>query len=246
MNLDAQDGLSRNLNEVLLRYWLFICLTLLFTTLMGVSTFSTARMLQKWVPDRNLLLMPAENLLRVVLIGVCLLLGWLSGLSPMQLGWSWSGVDWMRSVGMGVAWGGLMALFFFLSTRWLIAATGMRFYSSVLVDAILPRTRREFLLVAVVMIAVVTLEELLFRSLLIGGLVVMVPPWVLLVVWGVVFGALHSPQGLWGMVGAGMAGVFFGVLFLSYGSVLTPVVAHYVANMVQIVLAVMSTRGEPG
>lgn len=220
-----------------LRYWFFVVLTLLLTGAMGFGTFTTARLLRMWKPDRNLLLLPAENALRIVLIVGCVLLGWLSGLSPAQLGWSDGGQSWARLAWIGVAWGVGVAGFFFLATRWLVAGTGGRFYSTTLIDAILPRTGRDAVWVAVVMIFVVLLEELLFRSLLLGGLQLIAPTWTLLLLWGVLFGAMHSPQGLWGMAGAGLAGVLFGILFLIYGSLITPVVAHYVANVLQIGLA---------
>lgn len=226
---------SLNLVENLFsRYGLFVSLTLLLTGAMSVGTFATARLLREWTPDRNLLLLPAENALRLVLIGACVLLGWLSGLSPTQLGWVWGGETGMRLVWTGVLWGVLVALVFALATRWFVAETGGRFYSTTLIDAIVPRTTRAAVLVALAMVPVVLLEELLFRSLLLGGFAVILPTWLLLLGWGILFGAMHSPQGAWGMVGAGLAGVLFGVLFLRSGSLVTPAVAHYVANMVQI------------
>jgi membrane protease YdiL (CAAX protease family) len=83
----------------------------------------------------------------------------------------------------------------------------------------------------------VLLEELLFRSLLIGGLSPLLPAPLLMVLVSFLFGALHAPQGLWGMVGAGAAGIIFGALFLAEQSLLAPIVAHYLANLVQIMLA---------
>ena len=77
----------------------------------------------------------------------------------------------------------------------------------------------------------------MFRSLLIGGLSPLLPTAWLIVGFSVVFGLLHSPQGAWGMVGAGAAGALFGLLFLWQQSLLTPFVAHYVANGAQIWLA---------
>jgi hypothetical protein len=222
------------------RYWLFISLTLSLTGLIGYGTYTTARLLRTWRPDRNLLLLPGENALRLLLVAFCVGLGWISGLSLAQLGWvfpnGWSQALW------GVAWGALLALFFYISTRWLIARTGQRFYSSVVLETVAPDNWSELLWVAAAMIPVVALEELLFRSLLLGGLLPLAPAPLLLVGLGALFGFMHAPQGIWGMIGAGLAGVFFGVIFLHQGSILMPLMAHYVANMLQIVQAMQRPK----
>lgn len=203
--------------------------------LISYSTYTTARLLRTWRPDRNLLLLPAENLLRLVLIGVCLLLGLLSGAPAAQLGWVFSNVG--QQVLWGVVWGMGTALFFYLSTKWLVAYTGQRFYSSIVIQSITPQSRVELVLVLALMLPVVLLEELLFRSLLIGGLGLLWPTSFLMITWSILFGLLHSPQGLWGMIGAGLAGLLLGMLFVAQGSILLPIVAHYVTNCLQVVQA---------
>jgi uncharacterized protein len=107
---------------------------------------------------------------------------------------------------------------------------------------IIPKSRREFLLVLLALIPVVLLEELLFRSLLLGGLSPLAPEIALLIGFGLVFGLFHSPQGIWGMIGAGLGGIIFGLLFLWQQSLLAPVVAHYVANAAQIGVALLVSR----
>lgn len=218
-----------------INFWLFTLLTLALVAFIGYGTYTTARLLRTWRPDRNLLLLPAENLLRLVLIGVCLILGMLSGLPPSQLGWSFAQVG--QQLWWGVVWGAVLAIFFYSSTQWLVRSTGQRFYSSVVIQAITPKDAREFVLVLVAMAPVVLLEELLFRSLLIGGLAPVVPLPLLIVGWSVIFGLLHSPQGMWGMVGAGLGGLLLSLLFVMQGSLLLPLAAHYVTNMVQVIQA---------
>ncbi len=219
-----------------LRYWLFLALTLLLTGFLGYSTYATARLLRTWQPDANLLLMPAETIIRLLFILACIGLGFLSGLPMEQLGWTV--VDIGRQILWGIGWGLLMAGFFVLTTQWVIAGTGQRFYSSMVLAHVLPKNRQESIWVAVAMISVVVAEELLFRSLLLGGLTPLLSPPILIVVTSTLFGLMHSPQGLWGMVGATLAGIVLGVLFFQAGSILLPLVAHYIANMVQIYLAV--------
>jgi membrane protease YdiL (CAAX protease family) len=218
-----------------INFWLFTLLTLALVAFIGYGTYTTARLLRTWRPDRNLLLLPAENLLRLVLIGVCLILGLLSGLPPSQLGWSFAQVG--QQLWWGVVGGAVLAIFFYGSTQWLVRSTGQRFYSSVVIQAITPKDAREFMLVLVAMAPVVLLEELLFRSLLIGGLAPVVPLPLLIVGWSVIFGLLHSPQGMWGMVGAGLGGLVLSLLFVMQGSLLLPLVAHYVTNVVQVIQA---------
>ncbi len=225
-----------------LRYWLFVLLTLGLTTAVGYATYRTALLLRSWRPDRNLLLIPAENLVRLALIALCVALGMLSGLAPDQLGWRLSPLA-PQLLG-GILAGSALALFFFAATRWVVSRSGSRFYSPAVLEIIVPRTQAEFWAVALVMVSVVILEELLFRSLLIGGLLPIVPAPLLLVISGLAFGVMHSPQGAWGMTGAGLAGVGLGLLFLAAGSLLLPIVAHYVTNMVQVWLAMRLAHDE--
>lgn len=220
-------------------YGLFVLLTLSLLGFIGYSTYQTARLLRTWQPDRNLLLMPAENLVRLVLIALCVALGLLSGLRAAQLGWVTT--NWLGQSGWGLLWGSGLALFFYLTTSRLTSRlpnSGRgRFYSTVIIKAITPTNRRELLLVLLAMAPVVLLEELLFRSLLIGGLAPLFPLPLLLIGWSVIFGLLHQPQGWWGMVGAGLAGLLLGYLFVQTGTLVVPLVAHYVTNIVQVVLA---------
>lgn len=218
-----------------INFWLFALLTLALVAFIGYGTYATARLLRTWRPDRNLLLLPAENLLRLVLIGVCLILGLLSGLPPGQLGWSFAQSG--QQLLWGAVWGTLLAIFFYGSTQWLVRTTGQRFYSSVVIQAIAPKDVSELVLVLVAMAPVVLLEELLFRSLLIGGFAHLLALPILVIGWSVIFGLLHSPQGAWGMVGAGMGGLVLSLLFVTQGSLLLPLVAHYVTNMVQVIQA---------
>jgi len=216
-------------------YWIFITLTILLLTFLSYGTFATARLLRHWQPDHNLLLLPAENLVRLAMIAFAIFLGRLSGLSGAQLGWA--GSQLWRQLFVGLGWGIVLALFFFWTTRWLLHHGGERYYSAVIIQAIAPKNVRELIAVLLAMFPVVLLEELLFRSLLIGGFQLLFPTAALVIGWGIFFGALHSPQGIWGMIGAGFAGVVLGAIFVYTGSLIAPLVAHYVTNSVQVVQA---------
>lgn len=216
------------------RYGLFAFLTLLITAVVGYGAHKTARLLRFWQPQENLLLLPAENALRATVLVICLLLGRGSGLPPETLGWQ------IPNAGSQIATGALaglgLALIFAGAGRFVTRHTDTRFYRSIL-ELVVPRSRREAGLLPFALLLSVLFEEVLFRSLLIGGLSPLLPTAWLIIGFSVVFGLLHSPQGTWGIVGAGTAGAIFGLLFVWRQSLLTPLVAHFVANGVQIWLA---------
>lgn len=218
-----------------INFWIFLILTGVIVLFIGYGTYTTARLLRTWQPDRNLLLLPAENLVRLVLIALCIVLGVLSEASAARLGWVFPQVG--QQLLWGSVWGLGLALFFYVSTKWLVVYTGQRFYSSVVIGAITPQSRRELLLVLLAMLPVVLVEELLFRSLLIGACSLLVPTPFLVIGWSILFGLLHSPQGLWGMLGAGLGGLLLSLLFVTQGSLLLPIVTHYVTNCLQLIQA---------
>lgn len=214
------------------RYLAFILLLFLITGALGYGTYSTAQLLRTWKPDRNLLLIPAENGMKIGLILICLALGLLSGLPLDEFGWQFPNMA--RQTLIGGAWGFGLAIFFYLSTKWFSLQKNDRLYSTVIIDAVIPHSIGEAILVALAMVLVVIVEELLFRSLLIGGLLPLLSAPTLLLGTSILFGLLHSPQGWWGIFGAAVVGMLFGALFLYYKSLGVPLVAHYVANMAQI------------
>lgn len=218
-----------------LRYSLFVFLTLLLSGFLAYSTYATARLLRTWRPSSNPLLEPADNLLRVGLVFVCVALGWLSGVPFTTLGWTLISPLWQIALGMAI--GLFLALFFYVATRCVVALTGQRFYSTTLLELIVPHSQRELIVIALALVPSVLLEELLFRSLWVGGFSQIVSPPLLIVASSLLFGLMHKAQGAWGMIGAGMAGVLFGGLFLWTGSLLLPLVAHYTANLAQLAAA---------
>ena len=216
-------------------YWLFVLITLLLTGFVSYTTVRSARLLDHWPPDLNPLLIPGETLIRLLLIVVCIGLGYLSGRPPAQLGWRFDHA--LRDALWGVVGGLAAAGLIIVLTRLVVARTGHRFYRTTLLRLIVPRTGRQVGWVLLALVPVVLVEELLFRSLLIGGLAPIVPATWLVLLVGIGFGTLHSPQGLWGMAGAAAAGVALGWALLATGSLVMPVVAHYVANGAQLIIA---------
>ena len=217
------------------RYWLFVGLTLILTAFISYGTYATSQLLKRWHPDQNILLNPIENVARVGVIVLCLALGLLSGLDKTQLGWQLTEVNRQISVGIGI--GVVLGIVFYFSTRLVMALTGKRFYSTIVIQHLVPNNNQELILVLMAMAPVVFLEELLFRSLLLGGFSPVVPVMSLAIILSILFGLLHTPQGIWGIIGAGLAGFLFSLLFLWQQSLLAPVLAHYVTNAIQLVQA---------
>lgn len=216
------------------QYILFVTLTLLITAFVGYGAYKTARLLRHWQPEINILLLPAENALRALVLGVCFLLGRGSGLPPETLGWQIHNAATQLFAGFLTGLG--LAILFFAVGRLVTRFTPTSFYRPMLA-LVLPRSRKEAFLLPFALMLSVFFEELLFRSLLIGGLSPLLPTAWLIVGFSLIFGLLHSPQGLWGILGASLAGVVFGLLFIWQQSLLAPLVAHFVANAVQIWLA---------
>lgn len=215
-------------------YYIFVAGTLALTAFIGYTTFATAMLMRRWRLTSNPLLSKEDGVVRLLLIGVCVGLGAISGLDSMTLGWTLENP--VQQILLGGAIGLGLGLGLHGLSQWVLKNMGTRLYSKTFTEMIVPRTQREFYLIAGALIFVVILEELLFRSLLIGGMSPLLPVWLLVILTSIIFGVLHLPQGAWGIVGATIAGAIFGVLFLYEHSLLAPIVAHYVANMIQIML----------
>ncbi|WP_128904400.1 CPBP family glutamic-type intramembrane protease [Halorubrum amylolyticum] len=101
-----------------------------------------------------------------------------------------------------------------------------------------PRDLAEWvLLFGIALPVVAAFEEALFRGALIGALSVgfAVDPWFLVVASSAAFGLGHGAQGRLGIAVAGGLGVALAGLFVTTGSLLAVVVAHYVVNAVEFV-----------
>jgi membrane protease YdiL (CAAX protease family) len=212
-----------------------VLLTLLLVSFVGYGTYRAAKLLPDWPLDQNPLLHPIETAMRFFLILVCIGLGLLSQLPWATLGWHMPRP--LNQILWGIIWGLVIAAIYIISTRWVMMKSSGRYYTPTVVRVIVPRSSTQLAAVAVVMVSVVLLEELLFRSLLIGGFSPLLPEWLLLAIGGVIFGLMHSPQGSWGMAAIAVGGVALGLMFLGEQSLLMPSVAHYVANMAQIIYA---------
>jgi hypothetical protein len=164
-------------------YLIAVILTLILVAIVGHATYRAARLLPHWPLDQNPLLHPIETAVRFVLLLLCTGLGILSGQSRQALGWQMPHP--LSQIVWGILWGLLLAAIYVLATRWVMAKSGERYYTTTVVRVIVPRSSRQLWAVALAMVSVVLLEELLFRSLLLGVLRPLAPMWLLLAASGV-------------------------------------------------------------
>jgi len=220
---------------IALASWVFFGSVILLITFVAISTVHSGLLLRHWTPPFNLLLSVPDNLARLALIGLCLALGIGLGPGPTALGW---GTIHLTQDLLWGAWAGVsLSLALTVAGRAATRQWGAGVYSSKMLQCILPVSRKEWVGVLLALLPAAALEELLFRSLPLGGLGWLIVPWWLLWPLSLFFGLLHWPQGAWGVVGATLAAVALSLLFLASGSIWLPLAAHYVLNVSQLLLA---------
>ncbi len=225
--------------------WLFVLLTLALTSALAYFTYRSAQILPTLPPDANVVLSLPDVVTRAALCLICVGLGRLSGVGSEPLGWSppARAQDALLGVGLGV----VGAVVLFPVTQWAARRFGPSAYSDLLLRFVVPRTPRQWLLTPPVFALAVLLEELWFRSLLLGAMSrvlavslgasdrLLLPLLVLL--GAALFGWLHAPQGWLGMLLAALLGLGLSLLFLARQSLLAPFLAHWVFNLLQLVRA---------
>jgi membrane protease YdiL (CAAX protease family) len=218
-------------------FWLnLIRLTIIvFTGFIAWMTYRSHLLLKEIQPDFNVLLSLPESSVRIMLVGFCLFLAWLSGLPAAQLGLTVAN-PW-RSIGLGVGVGITIQLAANVATIQTIKYFGRHIYSPWLIRNILPRHRGQWVLIALAFLPPVAMEELLFRSLWIGGFQDIIPLSILVVGTSIIFGLMHLPQGNLGMVAAGAINVLLCILFIWTGQLLVTLMAHYTVNLLQVIVA---------
>ena len=211
---------------------------LLFIT---IATWRTGRALQEWEPETNILLSLPENIARLVIIAFGLGLGFISGVDLQTLGWQ--PLHPLGDIVLGVGAGLLLPLLLYFPSQW-VEKHHPEWYSDVVVRTIRPRSAREWPWVILALLPVALMEELIFRSLLLGAFAPYVNIIYFVIGVSVIFGLLHLSQGEWGVVGVIIISLFFSFLFLWRKSLLVVVVAHWLMNIMQLVLDAWNRQRE--
>lgn len=209
--------------------------SLALLAMIGVTTYRTALLLRQAPLPFNPLLLPLENLVRLLLIGFGLALGASSGLAKTHLGWSPQ--EPLVDAGLGAATAALLVVPLNLAAAWAIARYGKALYSPLVLLSILPKSAGEWALVLLALLPAVFLEELLFRSLLVGGFSAWLGPWLPALLFSLIFGLLHIPQGPLAVAATALVSALLSWLFLWRGSLVAPLVAHYLLNLLQLLHA---------
>lgn len=218
-------------------FWLNVTrlAVLMFTGFMGWLTYRSHLLLKQIQPDFNLLLSVPETIGRIVMVLICLLMAWSSGLPAARLGFVVENLWW--SIGLGFGVGLVTQLMVNILTIRAIMHLGPHIYSPWLIRNILPRHHGQWIPIGLAFIPPVAMEELLFRTLLIGLFRDFIPLWVLVIGTSLIFGLMHRPQGALGVVMAGAINMLFCLVFIWSGELLVTLIAHYTVNLLQVIAA---------
>lgn len=214
---------------------IFVAGTLVLTAALTYMTAATARILRRGPLPYNPLLHPLESVFRLGLILVCSVLIWWSGFPAVDFGFV--PIDMGRDVVLAAALGIMLVWGVNLLSVLLLSNTSAGFYSKNALVSMRPTTALEMAMTIPATLPAAALEELLFRSMWIGGFSMWLPAPALIVVTAIVFGAMHIAQGLWGVLVTGIIGLVFGILFVWSGSFWLVLIAHWVMNLNQFVIA---------
>ena len=88
-------------------------------------------------------------------------------------------------------------------------------------------------------------EEILFRGVVQAGLARVLPDWAAVLVAGAAFGLAHFITPAYALL-AGLAGVYLGALFWLGGTLIVPIVAHALYDIVALSYVARLSRRSPG
>jgi len=97
----------------------------------------------------------------------------------------------------------------------------------------LPQNAHQFRNFVALSVTAGIVEEIVYRGFVIWYLTQFMPIWAAVIVSSLVFGLGHSYQGTSGATRAGLVGLVFAVLYVSTGSILLPIIAHAVLDILQ-------------
>jgi len=224
----------------IINLWLYFAGLVLLMALVAVGTVRTGQLLRTWTPSYNLMLGLPDNSLRLALMVLCAAWGAWVGPGAEALGWRTP--YWLPDTALGAVAGVILAAGLALIGKAVEQRWGEAVSDTKMLRCILPASSGEWPGVLLALLLAAALEELLFRSLPLGGAAAVGGagsplPYFLLWPLALVFGMLHWPQGGWGVAGTTLAAIALALLFLFTGGIWAPLAAHYVMNVTQLLAA---------
>jgi membrane protease YdiL (CAAX protease family) len=222
----------------------FVIGTIVMLALLYWGAYTSAREVRTIELSGNILLSIPEIIFKLVLLGLCL--GIAVTLEPSvgraenYLGWPPK--SFLLEITIGAVVGLVLQFIVNILSTIAIRIWGSKIYSPVVVKSIIPRNLLEWILTPFPMLLAVSLEEVLFRALAVGGFSAIFPNqwwwiWSLALVSSLLFGLVHRPQGVLGMVLTALVGFAFCAIFIISGSLLLVIACHFVINMLQLIRA---------
>ena len=150
------------------------------------------------------------------------------------LGVAWPGGSWGGILAAGVITGGLVALdlYFYRQVQRSEAAARQLLERTAQFTMLLPHTRRELRWFYGLSVSAGITEEVLYRGFLIAYLGAYVSLPVAVVVSTVIFAGAHSYQGAAGTLRTFLVGLALAVAYVISGSLLFPVIAHALVDLI--------------
>lgn len=216
---------------------IFIIGTLGLISFLYWSAYQSEKMLRVIEIKGNLLLSVPEFIFKLILLGLCMgLVSSLTVANPEKYV-GWPSNNPALDVIIGAVIGLIVQFAVNITSTLAIRLFGKSIYSPQVMKSVTPKNQREWLLILIPLLLAVAIEELLFRGLLIGGFSLVVNPWVMAVASSIIFGIMHSPQGLLGIVLTATVGFIFATVFILTNSLVVVIAAHYTVNFLQILRA---------
>ncbi len=216
---------------------IFIVGTLGLITFLYWSAYQSEKLLKTIELTGNLLLSLPEFIFKVILLGLCLgLISSLNVQNPEKY-FGWPSNSPALDVVIGAAIGLVTQFGVNIASFSAIKLFGKSIYSPAIMKSVVPNNPREWILIIIPLLLAVTIEEVLFRSMLIGGFSIVVNPWLMAAASSIIFGIMHSPQGKLGVGLTGVVGFILAATFIITQSLVVVISAHYIINFLQILRA---------
>jgi membrane protease YdiL (CAAX protease family) len=171
----------------------------------------------------------------LALVSLVLFFLWRNGEAFRRLGWNF------RCCWRDIAWGIMLFVPLLFAASWvdnLVQRIGFSPGPKSLPAALSPHTPAELVLATVMVVVVAVVEETIFRGYLILRFTEVTRNTAVAVLLStIIFSLGHGYEGSAGVVTVGFMGLVFAVIYVWRGSLLAPMVMHFLVDFMSIVLA---------